>query len=141
MLNFEAKVWWTLDRYSLCRTNGDNELSPVYATLIEGVMSGYEFYITQFISREISDRAVGIDVILAFPCLLTQIFFEVGVPVLIKVYQYIESKNTTDLELTWYTANPMTRKEKQRAVMLDEILQNKDTSTTTTDGFTKVDDI
>ncbi|KAF3655536.1 hypothetical protein FXO37_15893 [Capsicum annuum] len=78
-VNYEVKAWWTLARHRLCPTTGDNIVSLVCTILIAGFMEGYEFNIAQFITREIWDRAVGTDVILAFLCLLTHICLEAGV--------------------------------------------------------------
>lgn len=64
----------------------------------------------------------GEKVVLAFPSLLTQIFLEARVTKLPDINKYIEPKTTTDLGLIRDTMNPMTKKAKQRAVILAEIL-------------------
>lgn len=76
-------------------------------------MAGYQFNVGQFIYRDIPDREVCTDkVILAFPCLVTQIFFDKGMLELLHVDQYIKPKNTTDLGLIWDPINPITRQAK-----------------------------
>lgn len=72
-------------------------LSPVRAVLVLGAIAVYEFDVSQFISRELWDRAVRREkLVLAFPCLITQIFLEAGVPKLPTINQFIKIKNATD---------------------------------------------
>lgn len=79
-LNFMAKAWWTLVRNTFCPTTRDNVLSPVYTAVIAELMAEYDFNVAQFIAREIPDRAVGTNVILAFLCMLNLLCLEVRVP-------------------------------------------------------------
>lgn len=73
--------------------------------------------------------------ILAFPCMLTRIYLEARIPTLPKVDHYIEPRNTFDLGLIRDAQNLMARPKKEGTMMLAEILQNRDPSTTTA-GFT-----
>lgn len=55
--------------------------------------------------------------------------------------QYIKLKKMTDLGLIWDATNPMTRQAKQGAMMLADILWNRNTPSTTTARFTIEDNI
>lgn len=73
-------------------------------------MEGYGFNVAQFISREICDREVGSEkLILVFPCLLTLIFLEMGVPKLLDIDQYIEMKTIKNMGFIRVAVKPMTR--------------------------------
>lgn len=50
-LNFMAIAWLTIVWHRLCPTYGDNVLIPDRATLIVGIMEGYELNVAQLIFR------------------------------------------------------------------------------------------
>lgn len=64
-------------------------LSPICAALIVGLVVEYHFDMTQFIAIDIYNREVGTNLILAFPCILTQIYLEIGMLELLDIDQYI----------------------------------------------------
>lgn len=53
VLNFKAKSWWTLVRHRLSPTMTNNVLSPDRATLVTGIMEGYEIDIAKILMRDI----------------------------------------------------------------------------------------
>lgn len=71
ILSFVKKGWWTFVNHRLNPTYGENSLSPDRASLAAGVMESYDIYVARLIAREIYERAVRIDIAMAFPYLLT----------------------------------------------------------------------
>lgn len=69
-LNFATKAWRTLVHHRLSPTNGDNMLSPERATLVIGIIEGYDIDVAKIIARDIRDWAVSTGTTLAFPCIL-----------------------------------------------------------------------
>lgn len=79
-----------------------------------GLMTGYEFNMGEFLAQEIQDRAVGREkILLAYPCMITQMCFTVGVQELPGIDELIELTNTTDLGLIRDTINPMAKQAKK----------------------------
>lgn len=66
-------------RHYLSPTNRDNMLNSDRATLVVGIIKGYEIEISKIISWEIRDRMVNMNISLAFPSLLTQLCLDQGV--------------------------------------------------------------
>lgn len=65
---------------------GDNVLSPDRASVVVGIMVGYDIDVSKIMDREIRDWVVNTDTTLTFSSLLTQIFQEGGVPkILVKI--------------------------------------------------------
>lgn len=58
-------------QYRLGLTMGENILSPGRASLVVGIIKGYEIDIAKNLEREIHNWAMNTDTNLAFPCLLT----------------------------------------------------------------------
>lgn len=86
MLSFAAKAWWTLLQYRLSATKGGNILSPDRASLVVGIMEGYEIDEAKLIVRKIHDQVLSIYTTLAFQCLLIMICLEEGVQEIAGVY-------------------------------------------------------
>lgn len=51
-----------LDHHKLCPTYGDNILSPDRATLIAGIIEGYELDVAKWRAKELRDRVMSTDV-------------------------------------------------------------------------------
>lgn len=140
-LSFEAKAQWALSQHRLGSTTGDNVLNLVRTTLVVVFKMGFEFDIGHFIAREIWDRVVGGEkFILVFPCLITQICLEEGVPQLPEFDQLIEPKNTTNLGIIQDAANPMTRQAKKGTVLLARAIQSRGESTEAFE-FSRVEEV
>lgn len=76
----------------------------------------------KILAREIRDRTVGMEkIFLAYPWMITQIFFDTGVQELLGIDQFDEPKNCMDLGLIKDAANPMAREARWGAEMLDEM--------------------
>lgn len=100
----------------------DNMLSPVSANFIVGFMTSYEFDIKEFLARYIRDQDIGGEkLLLAYPCLITQLCLAIGVQELLDINKMIESTNTTDLGLIRDTTNLLSRQARRGADMLAEI--------------------
>lgn len=59
---------------------GDNVLSHDRVALVEGIIEGYEIYISKIIDRDIYEQAVRTDTTLAYPYLQTQLYRDQGIP-------------------------------------------------------------
>lgn len=71
---------WMLVRHMLSSIYGDIVLSSDRASLIAGIMKGYYFNVAKWIATEIHDWTMSHDTVLEFPCLLTWICLDEGVP-------------------------------------------------------------
>lgn len=69
-----------LARHRLCLTIGNDVLSSIQTTMIDGFIVGNEFDVVTFLSREIRDYGVGGEkALLAYPCMITQLCLDVGI--------------------------------------------------------------
>lgn len=133
-LNFKAMAQWTLARCRLCPSTGDSVLSPVRVALIARFIASYEFDVRDFLAQEIIEQALGgKKSLLAYPCMATLICLAMGVQELSGIDEMIEAMNTTNLGLIRDIANPLDKKERNRADMLAEMYrQSGQTETTDT---------
>lgn len=109
ILSFPVKACWTLVHHKLSPIKRDNMLSPDRATLVKGIMDGYEIDITKIIPRYFHDREVSTDTTLAFPYLLTQICPKEGVSEISGVEQYLMVWKTINLCLIKDVTNPVSK--------------------------------
>lgn len=106
-------------QYRLSQTTGDNVISPNKAALVIGIMKGYEIDIAKILKRETYDRAVSTNTNLVFLCLLTRICLDELVPVISDIDNFLMIYRTTDLGLTQYHGNFIS-KDKVGASLLQE---------------------
>lgn len=95
------------------------------ATLVVGIMEGYEIDVTKILEMEIHGQAMSMDTILAFPCLLTLICDDERAPVIFTVYQFLMVHRITDLDLIQDYAN-LISKDKIGATLLQSIFQGSE---------------
>lgn len=91
-------------------------LRLIREAMLVGFIAGYEFYVAEFLSREIRDRAGrGKKLLFSYPYMITQICLAAGVQVLPGIDKMLEAINTTDLGLIKYMANPFVLQARQAA--------------------------
>lgn len=76
--------------------------------MILGFIVGYTFDVSEFLARELRDRAVGSQkTLLANPCMFTRIYLAAGVLEIPIIDEMIESQRKFDIRLIRDTANPL----------------------------------
>ncbi|KAF3672270.1 hypothetical protein FXO37_07617 [Capsicum annuum] len=93
--------------------------------LIVGIMSDYEIDVAKWIACEIMDRATSTDIILAFPCLLTQIFLYTEVPELLDIDRFLRRRTTIDLGLIKDVTNPISKIAKMTSTMVNDAYESQ----------------
>lgn len=78
--------------------------------MIANFIVSYKFYIGEFLAQVLKDRAVGRQKeLLAYPCMLTQIFLAVGVMELPGIEKMIEAQSTFDIGLIRDATNHLSK--------------------------------
>lgn len=81
-------------------------------------MAGYELDVAKLKVREKQDWAVGMDVFLAFPYLLTKINLDAGVLGIPDVDHLIKRRNNINLGLIYDVANPISKAINMGAIII-----------------------
>lgn len=72
ILNLQEKAWCTLVGHKLSLNLSNNIVVSDKSALIAGIILGYEIDVDKWISWDIRDREMSTNMMITFPCLLTQ---------------------------------------------------------------------
>lgn len=112
-------------------------MGPNKEAFIASIISGYEIDVSKLIAHEIRYKATITNLVMAFPCLLTQIFLEAGVPELLDINRFFRLRITNNLGLVRDITNPISKMEKLGVSKISKAYKARGDDTT---GFTNISD-
>lgn len=96
-LKLQAKFWWSMLICRIWPTKSDNALTIDRAVVLAAIMEKMHIDIGRLLAVDMKDRALQTATSLPFPCLITALCNQAGVPALPREDNYIQAKQVVDI--------------------------------------------